>query len=105
ADDGEWDPVDVKTASHYRGIGAVLVLPDVEAHHRHRRRALLVVGIGSQTADPGLHAEGPEEIAGSKLPVSRLHRRGRSRSPYAERRVPGLHGRQLREFGRVLSKV
>src|ERR1043166_2503810 len=48
------------------------------ARHRPRRRALLVVGVRRQPADPGLHAEGPEEIAGNKLPVSRLHRRARS---------------------------
>ena len=62
--------VDLVGCAHHGGIGAVLFVPDAVTHYGDGRRTLHVVGIGHQPADPGLHAEGREEIAGHILTVA-----------------------------------
>src|ERR1700689_537047 len=61
ADHGKRMPVDLIAGADYRGAGAVFLFPDAVAHDRYRRRALLIVGVSHEAADPWLHAEGPEE--------------------------------------------
>ena len=90
ANNRERMPVDLITGPNHREIRAVLVLPDVEAHHCHRRRALLIVRVGHQPADPRMHAKSPEEIAGHELAITSIRRRVGSRPADAERGIPGL---------------
>ena len=105
ADHRERMPVDLIAGANHRRVGAVLLLPDAVAHHRHRRRAFLIVRIGHQPADPRLHAESPEEISGHILPVARIRLRLRPHSADAKRRIAGLQRRQVSELRRVRAKV
>ena len=85
-------------------IGAVFLHPGVEAHDRHRRCALLVVGIREQPPAPRGYAQGAEEIAGHILSVRRIGRRFRSRTAYSQRGVAGLERGEILEAWRVGAK-
>src|SRR5689334_21516637 len=98
-------PVNLVGRAGYGRVGSVLLPPYVIAHHRDRRRALLVVRIGHQAADPGLYAESPEEIAGNEILVARIGLRLGARAADAERRIPRLQCRQVCELGRFRTKI
>ena len=72
ADYGERVAVDLVTSADHRGVGPVLLAPDSVTHYRDGWRTLPVVRVDHQPADPGLHAESPEEIAGHILAIARI---------------------------------
>ena len=98
-------PVDLIARAHHGGIAAVLLFPDAIAHHRHQRCALLIIGIVHHAPDPGIDAEGAEEIAGDVLPVAGICRSLRSGSTHAQRRIARLQSRQVAELRRVGAKM
>ena len=90
ANQSERMSVDLIAGADHRGIGAVLLAPDAVAHHRHGRRALLIVLVGHQSADPGLDTQGAEEIPGYIFPVASIDRSLRSLSTDAKQSITGL---------------
>lgn len=59
---------------------------------------MLIVLVSEQAAHPRLHAQGPEEIPRDILAITRVHRRLRSRSADARRRVAGLQCCEIDEL-------
>jgi hypothetical protein len=55
---------------HYRGIRAVLFLPDAVAHNSHPCCALLIISFGQKPAHPRLYTEGSKEVSGDVFSVS-----------------------------------
>ena len=98
--------VELVGRSDHRRIGSVLLLPGVETHHRGRRRAFLVVGIGEQAAAPGRNAERGEEIAGDVLAdsPSRLEPANRRAARPTRRCRTDLERRQVLECRSVGAK-
>src|SRR6185437_6263580 len=105
ANDSKRMSIDLVPSAYDRGIRAVLVLPCAIAQHRDWRRTLLIILVAEKAADPGLHAKGPEEIAGHKLAISCLCRRLGSRSAHAKSSVARLQRCQVGELWCVLAKI
>src|SRR5579859_2058930 len=98
-------PIDLIASTDYGRIRSVFFLPYAVAHHRYRRRTLLIVLVGEQPADPGLHTKGPEEIPGNILSIARIRLRLRALSADAKRCIAGLQCGQIHKLGRVRAKV
>src|ERR1044071_5473284 len=98
-------PIDLIASTDYGWIRSVLFLPYAVAHHRYRRRTLLIVLVGEQPADPGLHAKGPEEISGNVLSIARIRLRLRALSADAKRCIAGLQRCQVPELRRARAKM
>ncbi len=105
ADHGKEVAVDLITRTHNGGIGAVFIAPDVIAHDGDGRCAGLIVGIGHQAADPGVDAEGAEEIAGDVFAIARIDGALRSCAADTEWRIAGLQCGKVGELGRVFAEI
>ncbi len=93
--------VDLVASTDYGRVRSVLVVPNAVTHHNDWLRTLLIVLVGQQATDPGLHAKGPEKISGHEFSIARIHRRLGSYSAHTKWSVAGLQCGKVFELRRL----